>query len=97
MKSIHYITIIIILHLCCEWIMLHPKMFNYDETETVEYNPDYNKLYPIVDTIPTLYKNCKPIYIRSGFKVFGHDYLGSIEGGSRNIFIHDIDNCIKCK
>jgi hypothetical protein len=97
MKNIHYITIIVTLHLCCEWIMLHPRMFNYDEKVSNELNPQYCKDHPIIDSILTLYTNTKPIYIRSGFVINGHSVIGSMEGGSRNIFFHDIDNCKNCK
>ena len=90
---------ITILVLTVLFIFTRPKIWNYKKTKSIEYNKGYNEKYPVIDTLPTLYKNVNrnnPIKIRR-FVIDGHSVSGEINGGSRVLTVHDIPNCVKCR
>ena len=88
--SIVIISIVIIA------ILTKQKNWNYEKTSSNEYNKEFVEKHPCIDTIIPYYKNVQPIFIRK-FTIGGHAVIGEINGGSRNIIIHDIPNCEKCK
>lgn len=86
---------ITILVLTVLFIFTKNKIWNYKQTQSIEYNKQYNEKNPVIDTIYGLYKNTNPILVRSGFKINGHDKIGVCTGGSQLWFECD-DNCKKC-
>jgi len=76
-------------------ILTRKKVFNYKKVLSIEYNEPYNEKYPVIDTLLPYYKNVNPIFIRE-YIIGGHKIIGSINGGSLVVDIHDIPNCDKC-
>ena len=71
------------------------KCWDYEKVMHIDYNEPYNEKYPIIDTLLPYYKNVNPIFIRE-YIIGGHKIIGSINGGSLVVDIHDIPNCEKC-
>jgi hypothetical protein len=89
------VLVIALLSLTVFCTLTKAKIWDYKKIKSIEYNPTYNEINPPLDTISTYYTNTNPIIIRK-FKIQGHSIIGEINGGSRNILIHDIPNCEKC-
>lgn len=85
-----------ILFLSVMFIMNNTKFWDYKKTQSIEYNPEYDEKYPVIDTIIGFYKNANPILVRSGYKIDGHDKIGVCTGGSQ-LWFECSDNCVKCK
>lgn len=79
------------------FIFTSTKTWDHKKTQSSDYNPEYNEKHKVIDTVIPLYENATPILIRDGFNIGGHAVIGSMDGGGRNIFIHDIPNCKPCK
>ena len=72
------------------------KTYNYKKVDSIEYNKAYNEKHPIIDTIIGYYKNTNPIFVRTNYKINGHDKIGICTGGSK-LWFECSDDCIKCK
>jgi hypothetical protein len=97
MKARTKVITVTILIFVIVFILTCKKEWDYEKTNLVEYNPEYNEKHKPFDTIPTLYTNTKPIILRKFKDIGGHAVIGEINGGSRNIIIHDLPNCKTCK
>jgi hypothetical protein len=86
---------IAILFLTILFIFTRKKQWDYDKVKLIEYNEEFNEKYPVIDTIKGLYKNTRPILVRSGFKIQGHDKIGVATGGSQ-LWFECSDTCRKC-
>ena len=99
MTTTNKVLTITVLLLTVLFIFCNNINWDYKKVQSIEYNPTYNEKYPVIDTIEVLYKNINannPIKIRK-FVIDGHSVSGEINGGSRNIIVHNIPNCKKCK
>ena len=99
MKSIsltNKVISVVILFLTVVFILNNKKVWDYEKTTLIEYNPEFNEKHPVIDTIHGLYKNTNPILVRSGFKINGHDKIGVCTGGSQ-LWFECSDECDKCK
>jgi amino acid permease len=92
--SIKVITVAI-LFLTILFIFTRKKQWNYDRVKLIEYNKEFNEKHPVIDTIKGLYKNTRPILVRSGFKIQGHDKIGVATGGAQ-LYFECSDTCRKC-
>lgn len=87
---------IVILNFVITFIMNNHKTWDYNKATLIEKNPEWHENHPVTDTLYGLYGKKNPIFVRSGFKINGHDKIGVCTGGSQ-LWFECSDNCVKCK
>lgn len=68
----------------------------YEQTKKEDYNRVFDSLHPVIQTIPTRYKDRDSLKLRV-FYVEGCRWVGNINGGSADHAYHTVSNCPKCK
>ena len=68
----------------------------YEETKRKDYNRVFDSLHPVIQTIPTRYKDRDSLELRV-FYIEGCRCIGRINGGSADHAYHTVSNCPKCK
>ena len=86
------VLIIALLALTAFCTLTKTKQYNY---KSIQYNKQSIEKYPVIDTILGTYQNTKPIFVRTGYKIQGHDKIGVCTGGSQ-MYFECSDKCKKC-
>ena len=68
----------------------------YQQTKKENYNKAFDSLHPVIQTIPTRYKDRDSLELRV-YYVEGCRWVGRLNGGSADHGYHTISNCPKCK
>lgn len=89
------VLVIALLSLTVFCTLTKAKIWDYEKIKSIEYNPEYNEKFPVIDTITPFYKNANRILVRTGFKIQGHDKIGVCTGGSQ-LWFECSDTCKKC-
>ena len=68
----------------------------YELTKKEDYNRVFDSLHPIVQSLPTRYKDRDSLDLRV-YYVEGCRWVGKLNGGSADNGYHSVSNCPKCK